>query len=61
MKKLLLIDCYDSFTDILAQTLEHSGYCKVNIIAWDRLNLMDVRLFDALFCLRGPGCLTSIL
>lgn len=55
MKKVLLIDCYDSFTDILAQSLKMSGLCEVDIRPHDKCKLEDTYLYDAIVLSPGPG------
>jgi anthranilate synthase component 2 len=55
MKKLLLIDCYDSFTDILAQTLKSTGLCHVEICAYDALDPLQFSLYDGIVLSPGPG------
>ena len=55
MKKLLLIDCYDSYTDILAQSLEDTGLCSVEICAWDKVNKDCFNEYDAFVLSPGPG------
>jgi anthranilate synthase/aminodeoxychorismate synthase-like glutamine amidotransferase len=55
LKNLLLIDCYDSFTDILAQTLENTGVCRVEICPYDALNPLQFPFYDAFVLSPGPG------
>jgi len=55
MKNLLLIDCYDSFTDILAQTIESSGLCKVIICPYDAIDFMQFPFYDGFVISPGPG------
>ncbi len=55
MKKVLLIDCYDSFTDILAQSLKMTGLCEVDIIQHDMCRFEDAYLYDAIVLSPGPG------
>ncbi len=55
MKKLLLIDCYDSFTDILAQSLESTGLCRVEICPYDEIDSLQFPFFDAFVLSPGPG------
>lgn len=55
MKKTLLIDCYDSFSHKLAQSLEDTGYAKVEICFWDKLETVDMDDFDAYVISPGPG------
>ena len=55
MKNLLLIDCYDSFTDILAQTLENTGLCKVEICPYDAMDPLQFPFYDGFVLSPGPG------
>lgn len=55
MKKLLLIDCYDSYTDILAQTIQSAGKCLVHIVKWDKLQSVKPDMYDAFILSPGPG------
>jgi anthranilate synthase/aminodeoxychorismate synthase-like glutamine amidotransferase len=55
MKKLLLVDCYDSFTHKLSQTLKETGLCSVKIIPWDILSFSELNDYDAVVLSPGPG------
>jgi anthranilate synthase/aminodeoxychorismate synthase-like glutamine amidotransferase len=55
MKKLLLIDCLDSFTDILAQSLENTGLCKVDVRLYNHVSICEFGLYDAFILSPGPG------
>ncbi|MEA1874250.1 MAG: gamma-glutamyl-gamma-aminobutyrate hydrolase family protein [Bacteroidota bacterium] len=55
MKNLLLIDCYDSFTDILAQTIENSGLCNVEICPYDAISPKHFLFYDGFVLSPGPG------
>lgn len=54
MKKVLVIDNYDSFTYNLVHYLEDLD-CKVTVIRNDKLTLEDVKPFDKIVLSPGPG------
>jgi len=54
MKKILVIDNYDSFTYNLVHYLEDLG-CDVKVKRNDQLNLEDVNPFDKIVLSPGPG------
>ena len=54
MKKILVIDNYDSFTYNLVHYLEDLN-CEVTVIRNDKLQLEDVKPFDKIVLSPGPG------
>lgn len=54
MKRILVIDNYDSFTYNLVHYLEELN-CKVTVKRNDQLNIEDVMPFDKLVLSPGPG------
>lgn len=54
MKKILVIDNYDSFTYNLVHYLEDLN-CNVTVIRNDKLNIEDVEQFDKIVLSPGPG------
>ena len=54
MKKILVIDNYDSFTYNLVHYLEDLG-CEVTVRRNDQLHLDDVEAFDKIVLSPGPG------
>ncbi len=54
MKKVLVIDNYDSFTYNLVHYLEDLN-CEVTVVRNDKLNLEDVAPFDKIVLSPGPG------
>lgn len=54
MKKVLVIDNYDSFTYNLVHYLEDLN-CEVTVLRNDKLNLEDVKPFDKIVLSPGPG------
>lgn len=54
MKKVLIIDNYDSFTYNLVHYLEDLG-CEVTVKRNDQLVLTDVKPFDKILLSPGPG------
>ena len=54
MKKVLVIDNYDSFTYNLVHYLEDLN-CEVTVIRNDKLDLEDVKPFDKIVLSPGPG------
>ena len=54
MKKILVIDNYDSFTYNLVHYLEDLG-CEVTVKRNDQLHLDDVEAFDKIVLSPGPG------
>ena len=55
MKNCLLIDCYDSFTYKLAQTLEEGAGFNVTIRKYDKINHLYLCGFDSVVLSPGPG------
>ncbi len=55
MKNCLLIDCYDSFSFKLAQTVRQSGLCKVDVISYGNITPLVLRGYDAIIISPGPG------
>ena len=54
MKKVLIIDNYDSFTYNLVHYLEDLN-CDVTVVRNDKLDLEDVKPFDKIVLSPGPG------
>ncbi len=54
MKKVLVIDNYDSFTYNLVHYLEDLN-CDVTVVRNDKLDLEDVKPFDKIVLSPGPG------
>lgn len=54
MKKILVIDNYDSFTYNLVHYLEDLD-CEVTVVRNDKLELDDVKPFDKIVLSPGPG------
>ena len=55
MKKLLVIDNYDSFTYNLVHYIrEHGGY-TVNVVRNDQLEIEDAATYDSIVLSPGPG------
>ena len=54
MKRILVIDNYDSFTYNLVHYLEDLG-CEVNVFRNDQFNLKDVEVYDKILLSPGPG------
>ena len=54
MKKVLVIDNYDSFTYNLVHYLEDLD-CDVTVVRNDKLSLEDVEPFDKIVLSPGPG------
>ena len=54
MKKVLVIDNYDSFTYNLVHYLEDLN-CDVTVVRNDKLTLDDVEPFDKIVLSPGPG------
>ncbi len=55
MKKLLILDNYDSFTFNLAQLVEQAGLCDFEIVKNDAISLEQVSPFDKILLSPGPG------
>ncbi|MFO7790654.1 MAG: gamma-glutamyl-gamma-aminobutyrate hydrolase family protein [Bacteroidales bacterium] len=55
MKKCLLIDCYDSFSHKLAQSIEQTGLCSVDILAYNRVLPEALGYWDIFVMSPGPG------
>ena len=55
MKKVLLIDNYDSFTFNLAQMLHESNLCEYTIIKNDKVNLNKISEYNKILISPGPG------
>ena len=54
MKKVLVIDNYDSFTYNLVHYLEELD-CEVSVVRNDKLKLEDVKAFEKILLSPGPG------
>ncbi len=54
MKKILLLDNYDSFTYNIAHIVQECGYV-VDIIRNDKISLDDVGYYDKIILSPGPG------
>lgn len=52
---ILLLDNYDSFTYNLAQIIEQTHDCTLNIIKNDKIKLHEIEQFDKIVLSPGPG------
>ncbi|NDV59551.1 aminodeoxychorismate/anthranilate synthase component II [Bacteroides sp. 519] len=55
MKKILILDNYDSFTYNLYHLIKEVGYRNIEVIRNDKLTLDDVAAFDKIVLSPGPG------
>jgi len=55
MKKILILDNYDSFTYNLYHLIKEAGHKDVEVIRNDKINLDDVAAFDKIVLSPGPG------
>jgi len=55
MKKILLLDNYDSFTYNLQHLIEKSEMAKVEVVKNDKLHLNHLQYFDKIVLSPGPG------
>ncbi len=55
MKRILLINNYDSFVFNIKQLLDESGLADTTIVLNDQLSTVDVHLFDKIIISPGPG------
>lgn len=55
MMKVLLIDNYDSFVYNLAQLVEETGLCDLDVISYDQVNEQLIEAYDKLIISPGPG------
>ncbi len=55
MKRILLINNYDSFVYNVKQLLDESGIADTVIVLNDQLNTIDVEKFDKIIISPGPG------
>lgn len=55
MKKILVIDNYDSFTYNLVHLLQSNGVTEINVLRNDRLDLSTPAGYDKLIFSPGPG------
>jgi anthranilate synthase component 2 len=55
MKKIVVIDNYDSFTYNLVHALEQLGGCKVDVFRNDRVSREELEEYEALVLSPGPG------
>ena len=55
MKKILILDNYDSFTYNLYHLINESGEYEVKVIRNDKIALPDVEQFDKIVLSPGPG------
>ena len=53
--KVLLIDNYDSFVYNLAQLVEETGLCRLEVISYDKVNEKIIQGFDKFIISPGPG------
>jgi len=53
--KVLLIDNYDSFVYNLAQLVEETGLCQLEVISYDKVNEEIIQGFDKFIISPGPG------
>lgn len=55
MKRILIIDNYDSFVFNLVQIVERNGECKYDIVKNDDIILERVSAYDGILLSPGPG------
>ncbi len=55
MKKILLLDNYDSFTYNLVQYIEELCGYSIDVVRNDQISIEDVNKYDILFLSPGPG------
>lgn len=55
MKKILIIDNYDSFTYNLYHTINDCGYSDITVCRNDQITLDEVNLYDKIILSPGPG------
>lgn len=55
MKKILLLDNYDSFTYNLLHVVKELGYTNTDVYRNDRISLDDVAQYDKIILSPGPG------
>lgn len=55
MRKLLIIDNYDSFTYNLSHLVKEIGGYEIEVHRNDKISLEDVELFDKIILSPGPG------
>ncbi len=55
MKKILVLDNYDSFTYNLVHAIKSLGYTEVDVIRNDRIDLDRVEQYDKIILSPGPG------
>lgn len=55
MKKILILDNYDSFTYNLLQLVHESGTAETEVRRNDKISLDDVEAFDKIILSPGPG------
>lgn len=53
--KVLLIDNYDSFVHNLAQLVEETGLCELEVISYDDIDEKVIEGFDKFIISPGPG------
>ncbi len=53
--KVLLIDNHDSFVYNLAQLVEETGLCQLEVVSYDRVDEAVIEPFDKLIISPGPG------
>lgn len=55
MKRLLVLDNYDSFTWNLVHLVRHLGYTEVEVARNDKITLDDAGQYEAIILSPGPG------
>ena len=55
MKKILVLDNYDSFTYNLVYYIREAGYSNVDVYRNDRINLKEIDKYDSILLSPGPG------
>ena len=60
-RKILVVDCYDSFTWNLLQLLEECGATGFDVIKCDQINSEAVAAYDKILLSPGPGLSSEIV
>lgn len=55
MKKVLLLDNYDSFTYNLVHTIKKVSDCKIDVFRNDEIELQKIEQYDKIILSPGPG------
>ncbi|MGL5227519.1 MAG: anthranilate synthase component II [Bacteroidales bacterium] len=55
MKKILILDNYDSFTYNLYHLVSELGYTQIDVYRNDQISLDDIEIYDKIILSPGPG------